>query len=55
LDDGKRVEKALMAKFKDGAVARRENDPAFSQLNSRSVDDPQKAADEVQPAAVPGK
>jgi hypothetical protein len=40
--NGKRVEKALMAKFEDGypvcglcVLAKRENDPAFSQLNSR--------------------
>jgi hypothetical protein len=32
--NGKRVEKALMAKFKDGYVAKREDDPAFYQLNS---------------------
>jgi hypothetical protein len=50
-DDGKRVEKVLMAKSNDGYVARRENDSTFYQLNSRSVDDLEKAADEVKPAA----
>jgi hypothetical protein len=52
-DDGKRVERVLLAKSKDDYVAQRENDPAFYQLNSRSVDDLQKAADEVKPAAAP--
>ena len=50
-DDGKRVEKVLMAKSNDGYVAKRENDSAFYQLNSGSVDDLEKAADEVKPAA----
>jgi Domain of unknown function (DUF4340) len=54
-EDGKRVEKVLLAKSNDGYVARRENDPAFYQLNSSSVDDLQKAADEVKPAAAPGQ
>ena len=50
-DDGKRVEKVRMAKSNDGYVAKRENDSAFYQLNSGSVDDLEKAADEVKPAA----
>jgi hypothetical protein len=50
-DDGGRVEKVLLAKSNDGYVAKRENDSAFYQLNSRSVDDLEKAADEVKPAA----
>jgi Domain of unknown function (DUF4340) len=50
-DDGKRVEKVLMAKSNDGYVAKREHDSAFYQLNSGSVDDLEKAADEVKPAA----
>jgi len=50
-DDGKRVEKVLMAKSNDGYLAKRENDSAFYQLNSRSVDDLEKAAEEVKPAA----
>jgi uncharacterized protein DUF4340 len=54
-DDGKRVEKVQMAKSNDGYVAKRENDPTFYQLNSGSVDDLQKSADEVKPAAAPRK
>jgi hypothetical protein len=50
-DGGKRVEKVVMAKSNDGYVAKRENDSAFYQLNSGSVDDLEKAADEVKPAA----
>ena len=50
-DDGKRVEKVLMAKSNDGYVAKRENDSGFYQLNSGSVEDLEKAADEVKPAA----
>jgi hypothetical protein len=50
-DDGKRVEKVLMAKSKDGYVVTRENDSAFYQLSSESVEDLEKAADEVKPAA----
>ena len=53
-DDGKRVEKVLMAKSNDGYVAKRENDPVLYRLNSRPVEDLQKAADEAKPAA-PGK
>jgi Domain of unknown function (DUF4340) len=50
-DEGQRVEKVLMAKSNDGYVAKRENDSAFYQLNSRSVDDLEKAVGEVTPAA----
>ena len=34
-DDGKRVEKVLIAKSNDAYLAKRENDPALYQLNSR--------------------
>jgi hypothetical protein len=54
-DDGKRVEKVLIAKSKGGYVAKRENDPALYQVNSRSVDDLQKAADEAKPSAATSK
>jgi hypothetical protein len=54
-DGGKRVEKVLMAKSSDGYLAKRENDPALYQLNSTSVDDLQKAADEAKPAAATSK
>jgi hypothetical protein len=54
-DEGKRVEKVLMAKSTDGYVAKRENDPALYRLNSRSVDDLQRAADRAEPAAATSK
>jgi hypothetical protein len=54
-DDGKRVEKVLMAKSKDGYVAKRENDPVLYQLTSSSVDDLQNTANEVKSAAAPSK
>jgi hypothetical protein len=54
-NDGKRVEKVLMAKSNDAYVAKRENDLALYQLNSRYVDDLQKAAEQVKPAAAPSK
>jgi hypothetical protein len=54
-EDGKRVEKVLLTKSNDGYVAKRENDSALYQLNSRSIDDLQKATDEVKPAAAASK
>ena len=45
-DDGKRVEKVAIAKDNDGYIARRENDPTLYQLNSSSIQDIQKAAEE---------
>jgi hypothetical protein len=54
-DDGKRVEKVLIAKSKEDYLGKRENEPALYQLNSASVDDLQKAADEMKPAATAGK
>jgi hypothetical protein len=54
-DDGKRVEKFLMAKSSGSYVAKRENEPTLYQLNSASVDDLHKAAEEIKPAATAGK
>jgi hypothetical protein len=54
-DDGKRVEKVRVAKSKEGYLAERENEPVFYRLNSTSVDELQKAADEMKPAATAGK
>jgi hypothetical protein len=48
-DDGKHIEKVLIAKFKDGYAAKRENEPTLYRLNSSSVDDLQKVAAEVKP------
>ena len=54
-DDGKRIERVLIAKSGNGYVAKRENEPALYQLNSSSVDDLQKAADAIKPAATATK
>jgi hypothetical protein len=53
-EEGKRVEKILIAKSKDGYVAKRENEPTLYQLNSASGDDLQKAADGIKPAVTAG-
>ncbi len=53
--DGKRVERVRMAKSNHAYVAKRENDPALYQLSARNVDDLQKGAAEVKPAAAPSK
>jgi len=54
-DDGKRVERVLIAKSGNVYLAKRENEPAVYQLNSSSVDDLQKAADDIKPAATATK
>lgn len=54
-EDGKRTEKVQIAKSSDGYIAKRENEPALYHLSSTSIDDLQKAADEMKPAAAPSK
>lgn len=54
-DDGKRVEKVFIAKSGNSYIARRENEPSLYQLDSSSVDALEKSADEIKPAAAPGK
>jgi hypothetical protein len=51
--DGKRVEKVLIAKAGDNYIARRENEPALYQLDSKSVDDLETAAANLKPAEPP--
>lgn len=51
-DDGKRVEKIQIAKSGDHYIAKRENEPALYQLDSKSVDDLLKAAEDIKPAQV---
>jgi hypothetical protein len=51
-EDGKRTEKVQIAKSSDGYIAKRENEPALYRLSSSSIDDLQKAADEMKPAAA---
>jgi hypothetical protein len=52
-NDGKRVEKVLIAKNGDKYVAKRENEPALYELDSTPVTDLQKAAADVKPAPEP--
>jgi hypothetical protein len=54
-NNGKRVEKVSISKAGDHYIAKRENDPTLYQLDSKAVDDLNKSADELKPAAVPGK
>jgi hypothetical protein len=54
-DDGKPVEKVLMAKSNDGYVAKRENDPTLYRLNASSVDGLQELADQIKPSANASK
>jgi hypothetical protein len=54
-EDGKRVEKVLMAKSGDGYLAKREDDPALYQLDSGTVDGLQKVADQIKPSASRSK
>jgi len=39
-----------MAKFKDGYVAKRENDPTLYQLNASSVNGLEALADQIKPS-----
>jgi hypothetical protein len=54
-NDGKRVEKILIAKSGDNYIAKRENEPALYQLDSSPVSDLQKAAADVKPAPPAAK
>src|SRR5437660_11349119 len=54
-NDGKRVEKVLLSKSGDKYVAKPENEPSLYELESKTVDDLQKAAGDVKPAAAPTK
>ena len=49
-DDGKRVEKASIAKSGNDYIAKRENEPTLYELDSTAVDALQKAADEIKPS-----
>jgi Domain of unknown function (DUF4340) len=52
-DDGKRTEKVQIAKAGDHYIAKRENEPALYQLDSKSVEDLVKAADDIKPENTP--
>jgi hypothetical protein len=54
-NDGKRVEKVAISKGGDNYIAKRENDSTLYQLDSKAIDDLRKSAEDLKPAAVPGK
>jgi hypothetical protein len=54
-NDGKRIEKVAISKVSDNYIAKRENDAALYQIDSKTVDDLRKSADDLKAAAAPGK
>jgi hypothetical protein len=50
-NDGKRVEKVLIAKSGDKYVAKRDGEPSLYELDAKPVEDLQKSAADVKPAA----
>jgi hypothetical protein len=52
-NDGKRVEKVVVTKQGDQYFAQRENEPSIYELDSKAVDDLQKAASDVKEPAPP--
>jgi hypothetical protein len=54
-NEGKRVEKVAISKSGDTYIAKRENEPALYQLDSATVTDLQKLANDVKPAPAAGK
>jgi Domain of unknown function (DUF4340) len=52
-NDGKRVENISIAKNGDNYIARREGEPSLYQLDSKAVEELQKSAGDVKPAAEP--
>jgi hypothetical protein len=54
-DDGKRTEKIAIAKSGDHYIAKRENEPGLYEIESSSVEDLLKRADEVKPVAPSNK
>jgi Domain of unknown function (DUF4340) len=54
-NDGQRVEKVLLAKSGNKYIAKRENEPALYEIDSQSVNQLQKTAGELKPAAESNK
>jgi hypothetical protein len=52
-NDGKRVENISIAKNSDNYIARREGEPSLYQLDPKAVEELQKSAEGVKPAAEP--
>jgi hypothetical protein len=53
--DGKRVEKVLISKNGADYVAKREGEPGFYELSAPSIEELQKSAADVKPAAAPSQ
>jgi hypothetical protein len=51
--DGKRVEKVEIARSGNGYIAKRDDGPTLYQLDAKAVEDMQKAAADMKPAALP--
>jgi hypothetical protein len=49
-NDGKRLEKVAISKAGDNYVAKRENEPALYQIDSKTIDELKKSAEDVKPA-----
>jgi Domain of unknown function (DUF4340) len=54
-NDGKRMEKVLIAKSGDTYLAQRENEPSLYELDAKAVSALQKSAEDIKPAAPPAK
>jgi hypothetical protein len=54
-NDGKRVEKVAIAKLGENYIAKRENDSTLYQIDSKTIDDLRKAAENMKPAVPPSK
>ena len=54
-NDGKRIEKVAISKAGDNYIAKRENEPALYQIDSKAVDDLNKSAENMKPSTPPGK
>jgi hypothetical protein len=54
-NDGKRTEKVLISKQDKTVIAKRENEPSLYELESKAVDELEKAAGDVKPAQAAAK
>jgi hypothetical protein len=52
---GKRIEKVAISKAGDNYIAQRENEPALYQIDSKTIDDLKKSAEDLKPTGPPGK
>ncbi len=54
-NDGKRIEKVLISKYKDSYIAKRENEPVLYELGSKLIEALQNSAKDLKPAAISKK